>query len=304
MIYLIGNPTRDTISIGNHTVQVYGGTVWYAALFLLGLGCSVAVIGKGDAEIKQGFERHGADVRYFSVEGPVAVFENIYTPGGRRQRARPGGWIPLSDLPPEAFTGEAILAGPVLQEIDPAILTTPRTGTLMLDAQGFLRHLQPDGHVVLRMAPAAATAIGRSDILKVDAAEAAVIVATADLEDALHRLHKWGPGTVIITQGEKGACLFDGKRMVWIAAPDIGCVDPTGAGDVFDAAFLIRFLEGGDPVDAGRFAVAAAALSTRGFGVTALPSKTEIERLIKRHFKDPKTVHVRNVAASGSNRGR
>ena len=207
MIYLIGNPTHDTITINHHSVQVYGGTVWYAALFLLGLGRSVSVIGNGNTEIKRHFERQGADVRNFSIGGPVAIFENLYTADTRRQRAWPGRCIYLNDLPPEVFTAEAILAGPVLQEIDPAILTAPRTGCLMLDAQGFLRYPEPDGNVTLRMAPAAATAVGHSNILKVAAAEAEVIATTGDVEDALHRLHDLGPGIVIITQGEKGVCV-------------------------------------------------------------------------------------------------
>ena len=86
--------------------------------------------------------------------------------------------------------------------------------------------------------------------------------------------------------------------MVLIAAPEVACIDPTGAGDVFDAAFLIRYLDCGDPVDAGRFAVAAAALSTRGMGVSALPTKTEIAMLIEQHFKNPQTVQIRHVAAN------
>ena len=61
-------------------------------------------------------------------------------------------------------------------------------------------------------------------------------------------------------------------------------VDPTGAGDVFSAAFLVRYIASGNLIAAGRFAVTAAALSTRGFGASALPSETEISSLMKRHF--------------------
>jgi hypothetical protein len=53
MMYLIGNPTHDTLSINKKTVQALGGTVWYAALFLAGLGRRVAVVGIGDDKIKR-----------------------------------------------------------------------------------------------------------------------------------------------------------------------------------------------------------------------------------------------------------
>jgi sugar/nucleoside kinase (ribokinase family) len=292
MIYLIGNTTRDLITIKRHTVKFVGGTVWYAALFLLKLGRPVAVVGHGDPEIRRLLARHGADVRHLKTGAPVAVFENIYASGGRRQLARPGRAILPGDVPAAVSAADAVLAGPVLQEIDPAIFKASRTGLMMLDGQGILRHLQSDGRVTLRMTPTAAMAIGRSDILKVDAAEAAVIAETEDVTTALRRLHQLGPQIVIITRGERGVCLFDGYRVVRMGAPAVNCIDPTGAGDVFDAAFLVRFVDARDLLTAGRFAVAAAALSTRGFGVSALPSKSEIEGLVAQHFKQPMTVHI------------
>jgi hypothetical protein len=77
MMYLIGNPTYDILSIKKKTVQALGGTVWYAALFIAGLGRRVAVVGIGDERIKRRFARSGVDVRYFSGNrklGPAVTF--------------------------------------------------------------------------------------------------------------------------------------------------------------------------------------------------------------------------------------
>lgn len=128
MIYLIGNPTRDTISARNAVVETFGGTVWYAALLMVRLLQPVAVVGCGDSEIKRRLAQQGVVVRYFSDKGPVTHFENIYASGKRRQYAWSGRSLHVSDVPPEAFEAPAILAGPVLQEIDPAVLTTRRKG--------------------------------------------------------------------------------------------------------------------------------------------------------------------------------
>lgn len=284
MMYLIGNPTYDTLSLNKKTVQAPGGTVWYAALFLAGIGRRVAVVGIGDDKLKRRLARRGVDVRHFSDAGPVTVFENTYSAGVRKQRAWAGGDIDRADVPQAAFDAPGLLIGPVLQEVDPAIMHTPRTGCLMLDAQGFLRQLSTVGDVILRMTPDAETALRHCDILKVDAREAAVITSTGDIETAGRHLFRMGPRTVIITQGRDGALFYDGTRFVQIRAPEVDVVDPTGAGDVFSAAFLVRYIASGNLAAAGRFAVTAAALSTRGFGASALPSETEISSLIKRHF--------------------
>jgi len=284
MMYLIGNPTHDTLSINKKTVQALGGTVWYAAMFLAGLGRRVAVVGIGDDNIKRRLARGGVDVRYFSDAGPVTRFENTYSAGIRKQKAWPGGDIQRADVPQAAFDATGLLVGPVLQEVDPAILRAPRSGCLMLDAQGFLRQLSTAGDVILRMTPEAEPALRHCDILKVDAREAAVITSTADGETAGRVLHRMGPRMVIITSGADGALFYDGVRFTQITAPEVDVVDPTGAGDVFSAAFLVRYIASGDLFAAGRFAVTAAALSTRGLGASALPSDGDISSLMKQHF--------------------
>lgn len=284
MMYLIGNPTHDTLSINKKTVQTLGGTVWYAALFLAGLGRRVAVVGIGDDKIKRRLARGGVDVRHFSDAGPVTLFENTYSAGIRKQKARPGGDIHRADVPQVAFDAMGLLVGPVLQEVDPAILRTPRSGCLMLDAQGFLRQLSTVGDVILQMTPETETALRHCDILKVDAREAAVITSTCDDETAGRVLHRMGPKIVIITRGADGALFYDGVRFTQITAPEVDVIDPTGAGDVFSAAFLDRYIVSGNLIAAGRFAVTAAALSTRGFGASALPSEAEISSLMKRHY--------------------
>jgi len=60
-------------------------------------------------------------------------------------------------------------------------------------------------------------------------------------------------------------------------------VDPTGAGDVFAAAFLIRLREtaqsptGEDPWEAARFANVVASFSVEGPGVSAIPRREQVE---------------------------
>ena len=58
-------------------------------------------------------------------------------------------------------------------------------------------------------------------------------------------------------------------------------IDATGAGDCFDGAFAVRLVAGDDPVEAARYANAAAALATTGYGAVApLPRHAEVMALL------------------------
>jgi len=54
-------------------------------------------------------------------------------------------------------------------------------------------------------------------------------------------------------------------------------VDPTGAGDIFAAAFFIRYRESADVIEAARFANACAALSVRKAGLAGVPTRSAVE---------------------------
>lgn len=85
-----------------------------------------------------------------------------------------------------------------------------------------------------------------------------------------------GAGIVALTLGREGALTATPQRRERIASIPVEAVDATGAGDAFDGAFLAEFLRTGDPFQATRFANAAAALSTCGYGAVApLPTRAQ-----------------------------
>jgi 2-dehydro-3-deoxygluconokinase len=58
----------------------------------------------------------------------------------------------------------------------------------------------------------------------------------------------------------------------------VAAVDATGAGDTFAGAFLARHIAGDDAITAARYANAAAALSTTGYGAVApIPRRATVE---------------------------
>jgi 2-dehydro-3-deoxygluconokinase len=73
----------------------------------------------------------------------------------------------------------------------------------------------------------------------------------------------------------------DGRRTETISGHAIECIDATGAGDCFDGAFAARSLAGDSPFEAARYANAAAALATTGFGAVApLPRDAAVRKLL------------------------
>ena len=96
--------------------------------------------------------------------------------------------------------------------------------------------------------------------------------------DACHAL---GCGVVVLKLGREGCLVSDGETRTRIDGVRVQSVDATGAGDCFDGAFLARMVKGDDPHRAARYANAAAALKTIGYGAVApLPRMVDVERFI------------------------
>jgi sugar/nucleoside kinase (ribokinase family) len=54
-------------------------------------------------------------------------------------------------------------------------------------------------------------------------------------------------------------------------------LDPTGAGDIFAAAFFFRLYNTRDPWEAARFATQLAAISVTRSGLQSIPTQEEIQ---------------------------
>ena len=93
-----------------------------------------------------------------------------------------------------------------------------------------------------------------------------------------------GVGTALITLGEKGALLHDGRRSELVPAVSAGpVVETTGAGDAFNGGFAVGLSRGLDAIEAVRFACAVAGISvTRPGTAPSMPTLAEVEALLAR----------------------
>jgi 2-dehydro-3-deoxygluconokinase len=108
------------------------------------------------------------------------------------------------------------------------------------------------------------------------------LFATDDPERIAGACHDLGARNVVLKLGADGCLVSDGSTRKRIAACAVDAVDATGAGDCFDGAFIARICAGDDIFSAARFANAAAALATTGYGAVApLPRTADVERLLQ-----------------------
>ena len=260
----IGHVAKDLTRDG----YVLGGAVTYAALTAKSLGLSAAVVTSCGPDI----DPHAAlpDIPMHIVASEeTTTFANVYERGRRRQSIL-GVAVNLSDsdVPPDWRRAPLVLLGPVARELEDSNASAFGRQTVGASIQGWLRSWDDTGEVSPRrwsgdgLLPGMAVAIFSDD----DSPEEDQIANWAGLCPVLIHTHG-GEGYSVHVQG----------RWHHLPAFPANEVDATGAGDVFAAAYLIRFQESGDPLVAARFASAAASFCVEAEGAAGIPTMAQVE---------------------------
>ena len=85
-----------------------------------------------------------------------------------------------------------------------------------------------------------------------------------------------GPALLVIKRGEHGVLVTRDRFFAAPAMPLERVVDPTGAGDVFAAAYLVGYRETGEPLEAARFASCAASICVEAGGLAGVPTLGQV----------------------------
>jgi sugar/nucleoside kinase (ribokinase family) len=108
-----------------------------------------------------------------------------------------------------------------------------------------------------------------TDVFLPNQDEAAVITGEADAQRQAARLVGCGARTVVVTCGGEGVVVGTAQgAFAWPALP-IDFVDGSGAGDAFDAGYIVGLLEGWDLARTVAFASAVGASACTRLGTTA-----------------------------------
>ncbi len=109
--------------------------------------------------------------------------------------------------------------------------------------------------------------LARCAVLQPGVDELKLLAGEASIEAAVRRLFA-NPRLEVIAlkRGAKGCTVFTREHSFDLGVYAVEPVDPTGAGDAFDAGLLCGLLEGRPLEECARMASAAAALNTAAFG--------------------------------------
>lgn len=281
-ILLVGHITRDLVGETPESGTRLGGTVSFAAQTALRMQRTPTIITRA---------AHAADL----AELPPAVqtivlpsdvtttFANIYTPQGRVQHVfTPAAPILAEDVPASARAPRVVLLGPLVDEIGPDIPPIFAEETLVAAVpQGWMRRWDESGRVYAKPWTNAPEILPFLDV---------IVASMEDVDHDLNRIVPWFALTplVVITEYRDGSTLYepqpDGSvRVTRVAPRPAQEIDPTGAGDVFATAFLIRLQETNDPVEAARFANITASYGVEHLGITGIPGRDTVLAYMHRY---------------------
>lgn len=264
---VIGHITQDLL---DHGYRI-GGTATFSALMARRLGYTVGIVTSVAPDVD--LSPLPADISIARRPSSVSTtFENLYHDGHRRQFTRSqAGLLTCADVPEAWRTTAIVHLGPIAQEVDMAIAGCFPDALLGLTPQGWMRRWDERGLVSPARWDPPDALLGRAD---------AVILSQEDVGGDREQVHSLATRTrlLVLTAGWKGATVYHGGEVRSFRAPKVQEVDPTGAGDIFAAAYLTALHKTGDPWLSARFANCVAARSVERSGLLSIATEAEIEQ--------------------------
>ncbi len=267
-ILALGHVSRDRRPGGD----VLGGSVTYGALAARRLGWEAAILTSAGPDFEPGRELPGIPA-FLRRSSATTRFVNEYDADGTRRQvvtARAED-VDLEALPAAWRDPDVLLLGPLVGELAGVGATALEAGCVGAIAQGYVRAIDGEGHVSARE-----WARPERDLLGVHV----LFLSEHDLPGAEGRAAELLAHVpmIALTRGWRGLTLLTRRGRHEVPSLPRPEVDPTGAGDVFAAAFLVRYQETDDPLEAAAFGACAASCAVEGVGTTTLGDRDEVER--------------------------
>jgi sugar/nucleoside kinase (ribokinase family) len=267
LFYLIvGHVTQDLLPDGEFTV---GGTATYSGRTALALGNRVAVVTSIAPDLDVDAILDGCEVLRVPSE-TTTTFKNVYTPAGREQFLyATSAYLDPGAVPPRWRQPDIVHLAPLTSGCDYALARAFPGALVAATPQGWMRDRDHTGRVQVSDWPDAEQLLPYLD---------AAVISEADVggdQAAIQRMARL-TRILAVTLGPEGCLVYVEGRAQHVPVAPQDEVDPTGAGDIFAAAFFTRLRQSGDPLAAARFANAVAALSVVRAGWASTPTREEI----------------------------
>jgi sugar/nucleoside kinase (ribokinase family) len=269
---VIGHVAHDLTPQGPHL----GGTAAYSALTARALGLRVGIVTASGPETSLDVLKEFPVMSLSSSQS--TTFENIYTEHGRLQYLRAQATRLDFDQIPEVWRHASIIhLGPIADEMDSILPESFSPALLGITPQGWMRQWDAENRVSSRPWKDSEPALAKAD---------AVVISREDVngDDEVIEYMAHQTSIFAVTESAAGSVLYWNGDRRRFRAPDVPEVDPTGAGDIFAAAFFTRLFTTRDPWEAARFATILASHSVTRVGLDGIPTAREIQESMMEVF--------------------
>lgn len=269
---IVGTVTHDERPEG----LVIGGTVAYAGMTARNLGYRTTVVTRAADDLDPSPTLDGIELVRLPSD-VTTTFRNDYIHGKRVQYLfRRAGDITTADIPPSFWNAKIAMLGPLARDLETAVAQSFSPETLVgVVPQGWMRQWDETARVHVRAWYEAEEILPYARVL---------VLSEEDLGEFTERLELYKQLTpvVVLTRGARGCTVYArGAESFDSPAFRVDEVDPTGAGDVFTAAFLIRLFETNDLRDAARFANCTASFVVQSIGTSGIPTRAQVEERLQ-----------------------
>jgi sugar/nucleoside kinase (ribokinase family) len=259
---VVGSITRDTNIFDGVAQHTFGGTALYAARTYLRFGIDVTLVTRLAAADEPLIAAELPGVRLVAQRSPVTTtFENSYGANDERTQRVPAVAAAI-DYDASYFDDiDWLHLGPLHPlDLEERWLSEHCGKPSGLDLQGFARRIDGE-RVVPDIDARVVELLPRLTWLKASRIEWQTLQAFLHISP-LERPARNAIETLVTDGADGGILLRSGQRDVhWSAAPPVEGCDPTGAGDVFFAAYLYQ--RTAKLADAGSAATGAARITSK-----------------------------------------
>jgi len=265
-------------------MSTLGGPPTYVSMAAAKLGAKVSVISKVGEDFSNNYVKwlknnkidlsglkkvRGASTTQFAIKYQKDWKRKLQL----KARAPP---ISANDLR-YSLQARAVHVAPIANELSEELVTKLRktTSILSLDPQGFVRVFDNEGNARLKRWYGQSV-LEQVAVYKSSQDEISAVTGTSNLQLATRRISDYGVKIVIVTKGMSGSTIFFDKTFYNIPVyPSKNVLDPTGAGDSFNGAFLAEYVRGKEVLWCACVGSSSASFVVEGVGPERFGEKEE-----------------------------
>jgi hypothetical protein len=271
----------DFVAVGHLAVDLrngeraLGGAAAYGCLAAARLGRTTAMVTAVGEDFDLFEPLEGIEIHYHPSREST-TFRNEYRGSQRVQhilgRARPLTEEDLAALRSRLADEALVFYCPIAREVESPLVPFEPGGACGVAPQGFFRNWDDDGAIHACSWEGARTALAEATFIS---------LSMSDAPRPKELAAELAPGdrVLALTEGRRGARVYTGGRCFHVPAWERPEIEPTGAGDVFAASFLVALGEGREPIAAAELAACAASFAVEAPGVAGVfQSRADVER--------------------------